>query len=124
MIDLGHQEANLLLCELMSLGPVTYTLLERFVQFAHRLLHHAALGYLRRQSVVGILQLPLLEEQFHQNSYLGTQNGWIYRLQQVVHRSAVVTFDYVLILVVIGSKEYDRHPRRFLPLLDQIGRAS
>jgi hypothetical protein len=40
---------------------------------------------------------------------------------QVVHRAAAVSFEHVLVFVVVGREENDRNARRLLATLDGLG---
>ncbi len=96
------------------LRAFSHALLERVIQFAQLFLDPAALGYFGNQSTA----LPV---QFDKDGNLRAEDSRVYRLDEIVHRAGPVAFEHMLVFVVVGGQEDDRHPGGLLPLLDHLG---
>ena len=101
-------------------GALAHATLERLVQLAQLLLGAAALGHFGEQRAVGQRDLAVLAMQLGEHGDLRAEDRRVHRLVQVVDRAAAVAFEHVLVLVVVGGEEDDRHAGGLLALLDHL----
>ena len=102
------------------LRALGHALFERFIQHAQLLLCPAAFSHFGQQGAVGQPALALGAVQLGKDGDLRAENGRVHRLVQVIHSAAVVACEDVLVFVVVGREEDDRHARGFPPLFDDL----
>ena len=102
------------------LRAVLDALLERDVQYAQLILGAQALDDLSAERVVGQLDLAVLAIQFCEDRSFRAQDGRVDRFVQIINCAAAITFQNVLILIVLGGEKNDWNKSRFLPFLDYL----
>jgi hypothetical protein len=103
----------------MDAGDTFGGVFQRYGLLLQGLLRLLALGNFLLQGPVGFFQGCFAAE-VHKHAHLGSENGWVNGLGQVVHGTSRVALDDVFVFGVMGREENDRNVLGFLAFFDEL----